>query len=82
MSIEGQGHFFTIYLQVLYVLCFTRPRYQVSIYRTIGPLVYFLFYRFFSQVRVEGRNKNKNDIHSDHFQIELKSKETRIILRF
>ena len=25
--------------QVLYVLCFTRPRYQVSIYRTIGPLV-------------------------------------------
>ena len=26
--------------QVLYVLCFTRPRYQVSVYRTIGPLVY------------------------------------------
>ena len=25
--------------QVLYVLCFSRPRYQVSIYRTIGPLV-------------------------------------------
>ena len=24
--------------QVLYVLCFTRPRYQVSVYRTIGPL--------------------------------------------
>ena len=22
-----------------YVLCFTRPRYQVSFYRTIGPLV-------------------------------------------
>ena len=40
MSIEGQGHFFTIYFQVLYVLCFTRPRYQVSVYRTIGPLVY------------------------------------------
>ena len=31
--------------QVLYVLCFTRPRYQVSVYRTIGPLVY----RFRSQ---------------------------------
>ena len=29
--------------QVLYVLCFSRPRYQVSVYRTIGPLVY-LFY--------------------------------------
>ena len=27
--------------QVLYVLCFTRPRYQVSVYRTIGPLVRF-----------------------------------------
>ena len=27
--------------QVLYVLCFTRPRYQVSVYRTIGPLVEF-----------------------------------------
>ena len=39
MSIEGQGHFFTIFLQVLYVLCFTRPIYQVSVYRTIGPLV-------------------------------------------
>ena len=25
--------------QVLYVLCFTRPRNQVSVYRTIGPLV-------------------------------------------
>ena len=39
MSIEGQGHFFTIYFHVLYALCFTRPRYQVSVYRTIGPLV-------------------------------------------
>ena len=28
--------------QVLYVLCFTRPRYQVSVYRTIGPLVNFM----------------------------------------
>ena len=26
--------------QILYVLCFTRPRNQVSVYRTIGPLVY------------------------------------------
>ena len=40
LSIEGQGHFFTIYIfQVVYVLCFSRPRYQVSVYRTIGPLV-------------------------------------------
>ena len=28
--------------QILYVLCFTRPRYQVSVYRTNGPLVYLL----------------------------------------
>ena len=39
MSIEGQGHFLPYIFQVLYVLCFTRPRYQVSVYRTIGPLV-------------------------------------------
>ena len=36
---EGQGHFFTIYFPGLYVLCFTRPRYLVSVYSTIGPLV-------------------------------------------
>ena len=29
--------------QDLYVLCFTRPRYQVSVYRTTGPLVYRKF---------------------------------------
>ena len=58
-------------------------RYQVSVYRTNGPLVYFLFYRFFSQqVRVGGRNKNKNKIHSDHFPTELKSKETRNCVSF
>ena len=39
MSIEGQGHFFTIYFPGFVCLCFTRPRYQVSVYRTIDPLV-------------------------------------------
>ena len=39
MRIEGQGRFFAIFFPGLYVLCFTRPRYQVSVYRTIGPLV-------------------------------------------
>ena len=34
------------FFQVLYVLCFTRPRYQVSVYRTIGPLV-SSFFRLF-----------------------------------
>ena len=28
---------------IFQVLRFTRPRYQVSVYRTIGPLVYILF---------------------------------------
>ena len=43
----------------------------------------FFFYRFLSQqVRVGGRNKNKNKIHSDHFPIELKSKETRVSFDF
>ena len=44
MSIEGKGHFFTIYFKVLYLLCFTRPIYQASIYRTIGPLVFCLLF--------------------------------------
>ena len=26
-------------IEIMKVLCFTRPRYQVSVYRTIGPLV-------------------------------------------
>ena len=30
--------------EVMYVLCFTRPRYQVSVYRTIGPLVLFIYF--------------------------------------
>ena len=32
---------------------------------------------FLQQRRVGRRNKNKNEIHSDHFPTELKSKETR-----
>ena len=39
MSIEGQAISLPYIIQVMYVLCFTRPRYQVSVYRTIGPLV-------------------------------------------
>ena len=35
--------------QVLYVLCFTRPRYQVSVYRTIGPLVIAELLQIFRQ---------------------------------
>ena len=40
----------------------------------------FCFTDFFAQqVSVGGRNKNKNKIHSDHFPIELKSKETHCV---
>ena len=35
MSTEGQGHLFTINFPDLYVLCFTRSRYQVSVYRFV-----------------------------------------------
>ena len=35
--------------QVLYVLCFTWPRYQVSVYRTIGPMVIIISVRDFHQ---------------------------------
>ena len=42
MSIEVNVISLPYIFQVLYVLCFSRPRYQVSIYRTIGPLVFSL----------------------------------------
>ena len=47
-----------IFFQVLYVLCFTRPRYQVSVYRTIGPLVFRkLLEKFLNRlVRVNEQN--------------------------
>ena len=37
---RSRSYLYHIFFQVLYVLCFTRPRYQVSVYRTIGPLVF------------------------------------------
>ena len=40
MRIEDKGHFFTyVYFPAFICLVLTRPRYQVSVYRTIGPLV-------------------------------------------
>ena len=36
--------------QVLYVLCFTRSRYQVSVYRTNGPLVINVIYESMSHL--------------------------------
>ena len=41
VSIEGQGHFLTLFFSGFVCVCaYSRPRYQVSVYRTLGPLVY------------------------------------------
>ena len=42
--LRSRSFLYHIFFQVLYVLCFTRPRYQVSVYRNIGPLVLFYFF--------------------------------------
>ena len=42
-------------------MCFTRPRYQVSLYRTIGPLVDQIFF-------ILAGNKDIHNI-SDEFEI-------------
>ena len=62
-------------------LCFNG---EISCRYPLRPsFFYFLFYPFFSQqVRGKGQNKNKNKIHTDHFPIELKSKETRFCVSF
>ena len=36
---RSRSFLYHIFFQVLYVLCFTWPGYQVSVYRTSGPLV-------------------------------------------
>ena len=38
--LRSRSFLYHIFFQFLYVLCFTRPRYQVSVYRTTGPLVF------------------------------------------
>ena len=58
VSIEGQGHFLALFFYRFCMLCvFTRPRYRVSVYRTIGPLVYniYLLFWLFIYLRSEGR---------------------------
>ena len=48
--IEGQGYFLTLFFHVFMFCALTRPRYQVSLYRNIGPLVliFVFFFHFFS----------------------------------
>ena len=50
--------------------------------KAIVFLFFVLLIFFQQQVRVKIRNKNKNKIHSDHFPIELKSKETQFRVSF
>ena len=83
MSIEGQGHIFSIYFPGFDVLCFTWPRYQVSVYRTIGPLVLIvaLKHRLWVLIRtaslsrfqrvptIYDLNKNKKSITIFHLKI-------------
>ena len=38
--LRSRSFLYHIFFQVLYVLSFTKPRYQVSVYRAIGPLVF------------------------------------------
>ena len=46
MSIEGQGHFFTIYFPGFVCFVFFWPINQVSVYRIIGFLVFSLVAEF------------------------------------
>ena len=76
MSIEGQGHFFTIYFPGFVYFVLYQAKISGERLQDHWSSGFFLFYRFFSQqVSVGGRNKNKNKIHSDHFPIELKWSE-------
>ena len=47
-------------------------------YRTYGHLFFIFCFTDIFHNKLGGQNKNKNKIHSDHFPIELKSKETQL----
>ena len=48
--------------QVLYALCFTMPRYQVSVYRTNGPLV-LLWHSLSLSYNYFAAGKNNSILH-------------------
>ena len=58
--------------QVLLASCFTRPRYQVSVYRTIGPLVFVVvaIQAYFSMKFYLANNK-RFMCHDAHLKIQL-----------
>ena len=72
--------------QVLYVLCFTMPTYQVSVYRTIGPLVliFALNHRLWVLVRTltcahslcfkQNKNKKCHNVSSDNYHFYIREK--------
>ena len=66
--------------QVLYFLCFTRPRYQVSVYRTIGPL--FFLFAFLSVTMCVGHQP----VHALHYHAheynKLQFQQTSILTIF
>ena len=55
----------------MYVLCFTRPRHQVSVYRTIRPLV--IYSDYFPLV-----DKSQPDVHSISNLLQLLSNNVYI----
>ena len=61
MSIKGQGHFLTIYFPGF--VC-TRPRYQVSVYRTIGPLVDMVQHKPGCAATEDGQRLETSDLES------------------
>ena len=52
--------------KVLYVFCFTLTRYQVSVYRTIGPLVVKILFDFLYVHDLEPRAGNDIDLQYSH----------------
>ena len=59
--------------QVLYVLCFSRPRYQVSVYRTIDPLVSRTDWNFLIQEQTEILLNEQNFKHRLEYLFQEKS---------
>ena len=57
--------------QVLYVLCFTRPSYQVSDNRTIGPLVFCLDGDIWKQIFTEMFIELSSTFHMTFIQIDV-----------
>ena len=61
--------------QILYVLCFTRPRYHVSVYRTIGPLVVDMEFNYIALPLIKfeiGISKKERNIDSNNYSTQIR----------